>query len=152
MPSRHIKKELQQGGLTITDVASIILNIDEYKTFVPHCTSSKILRKEEEFLLAEITISFSMLKVSYVSEINFQLNKNKATIEVRERGNKVFKRLLNVWILETLEDKIAIDFFVDFEIRTKILNTIASASLPIISDIIINAFEQRVQILKSTLS
>ncbi len=152
MPSRHIKKELQQGGLTIADVASIILNIDEYKTFVPHCTSSKILRKEEGFLLAEITISFSMLKVSYVSEINFQLNKNKATIEVRESGNKVFKRLLNVWILEILEDKIAIDFFVDFEIRTKILNTIASASLPIISDIIINAFVQRVQILKSTLS
>jgi len=148
MPSRHIKKELKKEGLSIVDVASIILNVDEYKSFVPHCTASKILQKKDGFLLAEITISFSVFRVSYISEINFQLSKDKAVIEVRENGHKVFKRLLNVWTLELIDDKIMVDFFVDFEIHKKILNTIASASLPIISDIILNAFIQKVKSLK----
>lgn len=148
MPSKHIKKELINDGYSIEDLTSVILDVNEYKNFVPHCSASRILKKEKNFLLAEITISFSIFKVSYVSEINFSTKDNKATIEVRESRKKTFKHLLNVWNLEVREDKIFVDFFVDFEIQKRILNAAATASLPVISEIILHAFIKRIKQIK----
>lgn len=149
MPTKHIVKELKNDGYSLKDVAEIILNVNEYKNFVPHCTASKILQKRDGFLLAEITISFSIFKVSYISEITFEMKQNIATIEVRESSHKTFNKLLNIWNLALKDDKIFIDFFVDFEIKKPILNTIATASLPLISDIILNSFIKRIKTIKN---
>ena len=140
MPTRRIHKKFSNPNLELNEVIDIILNVDEYKNFVPHCCYSKILNKKDEEIEAEIAISFSIFKVSYISQIKYKIDGNKAEIEVNEKYTNTFKRLFNKWIVEVSKHEISVDFFVDFEIKNMFLNKIASASLPLTSEIILNAF------------
>jgi coenzyme Q-binding protein COQ10 len=148
MPSKHIKKEFSSDEYSLQNFIDVILNVDEYKNFIPHCTKSKILEKQENALIAEIEISFSIFKVSYISKIDFNIEANKASIEVREHGKHTFKNLLNIWNLKLENEKIIIDFFVDFEMKKMILNTAVSASLAFISEMILNSFLKRIKQVK----
>jgi coenzyme Q-binding protein COQ10 len=148
MPTRRIQKKISNSGLALEKVLDIILNVNEYQKFVPHCTHSKILKRQEGLIDAEITISFSIFKVSYISEIRYKTKGNIAEIEVREKHTHTFKTLFNKWIIKVTEDEICVDFFVEFEIKNIFLNKIASASLPLVSEIILNAFIKRVNDIK----
>jgi coenzyme Q-binding protein COQ10 len=148
MPIRRIQKKVLNSGATLDKILDIILNVNEYQKFVPHCTHSKILKKQEGLIEAEITISFSIFKVSYISEIIYKVNGNIAEIEVREKKTHTFKNLFNKWIIKLTKDEICVDFFVEFEIKNILLSKIASASLPLVSEIILNAFIKRVNHIK----
>jgi coenzyme Q-binding protein COQ10 len=149
MPTRRITKKISNPNLELNEVVDIILNVDDYKNFVPHCSYSKILNKKDEEIEAEIAISFSIFKVSYISQIKYKISGNKAEIEVREKYTNTFKKLFNKWIIEVNKDEINVDFFVDFEIKNMLLNKIASASLSITSEIILNAFIKQVMKVKT---
>jgi ribosome-associated toxin RatA of RatAB toxin-antitoxin module len=149
MPQREIKKHFETTA-SLKQISSIILNVEEYKNFVPHCVHSKILKQEEGFIMAEITISFLHFKISYTSEINFEFFDNMVIIKVTESKNygvKTFKHLFNKWVIRLQNNKAEVDFFVDFEVTNFILNKVASASLPFISEIVLQAFLKKVQTL-----
>lgn len=140
MPCKEITKTIQKKDNTIQKIADIILNIQDYKNFIPHCTHSKIIHKENELIIAEITISFTKFNISYTSKIIFTQTENILQILVTECGTSVFKRLINTWQVEEKADNITIKFKVDFEIKNVILNLAAKASLPFVTEAILNAF------------
>jgi coenzyme Q-binding protein COQ10 len=144
MPYKNIIKVYKNQGLEVSQVLDVILNVDKYNQFVPHCSHSKVLQKNNDFIEAEITISFSVFKVSYTSIIKYKSVQNKAEVLVKEKSGNVFKNLQNIWLIEVDENSISINFDVRFEIKNFILNKIASSSLNIISEIILNAFLKRI--------
>lgn len=52
----------------------------EYKSFVPFCTDSKVVFKNDKLMLAKLTVGFGMITESYTSKITFQ---RPSLVEVR---------------------------------------------------------------------
>ncbi len=151
MPKKHINKIIKaQNGLTPKKLGEIVLDIEEYPNFVPYCSSAKVLRKEEGSLIAEVTISFSIFKVVYTSDIKFGGNDDLFIIELTEEKTAKtshFRYLNNSWKFKSLPEsgEIEIDFYVDFELKNIFLNKAASASLDAIASFVLNAFIKKVK-------
>jgi coenzyme Q-binding protein COQ10 len=147
MPKKHIVKQLRTT-LNAKEAAEIVLNVHHYKDFIPYCTHSKILERSDGNFTAEITISFAIFKVSYISEIKYRGDENFFEIDVTESHsshNKIFKHLLNTWKFKKSGEVMEVNFSVDFEIKNKILNGLAGKSINIASEVILRAFLQRIQ-------
>ena len=81
MPKRHIIKIIKTQ-LNAKEVGDVILNINDYKHFIPYCTQSEILETKENAIIAKITVAFAFLKVEYTSEIFFNGDENQFIITV----------------------------------------------------------------------
>ncbi len=149
MPVKKIYKRISSSTLTPEIIGNIILDIEDYQNFIPYCNSSKILMQSESFIKAEIAICFSIFKAVYTSDINFISEENKFQINLtddRAVSDNPFKHLANQWIIKRISPtELEINFFVDFTLKNFLLNKIATASLDIVANIILNAFIKKVK-------
>ena len=65
-------------------------NVAEYKNFVPFCTDSKVVFKNDKLMLAKLTVGFGVISESYTSKVTFQ---RPSLVEVRALSHH-----LEVWI------------------------------------------------------
>lgn len=140
MHKKRIIKYFESHGFSLTQIAGIILDVNEYKKFVPHCSYSKIISHVGNEIIAEICISFSVFKIYYTSQIEYFEKDDVFEIIVKEKGSHVFKHILNTWKIKKNGKKMEVDFYVEFEMKNKILNKIAGTSLSFVSEKIVNAF------------
>lgn len=146
MIQKRITRSVDASQFHPNDIVGIILDVKDYKDFIPYCSSSKVLKKQSDVYIAEVVISFSIFKITYTSRIEFKEENGFSTIEVVEAENgqnKIFNHLENRWIITQLNDKVIIDFFVKFELKNKILNILSSKMIDIVSNSIIDAFLKR---------
>ena len=129
----------------IEDIAGIVLDVASYKNFVPHVSTSRIISQNGNEIIAELVISFLNFKVPYTSKITFDISEKEAIINVTEHGSNTFKKLYNKWKILKADKEIIIDFEVEFELSNKMLNFLASASLGLVADTILEAFIKRTQ-------
>lgn len=134
-------KKFNSKKATPQNLAGLILNVEDYKNFVPHVSHSHILNKQDGQIIAELIISFMKFEVPYTSKIIYEINEKEAIIYVTEYSSKTFKKLYNKWnIIKTGDEEVTINFEVEFQLSNKILNLIAGASLNVVADIILDAF------------
>lgn len=136
-------KKFSHKNATPQNIAEIILDVNNYKNFIPHVSSSNIISFKNEEIIAELVVSFLKFHVPYTSKITYNINKNEAIINVCEYNSKTFKKLFNVWKITKEGDSMVIDFKVEFEFSNKMLQFIASASLNIVSEMILETFIAR---------
>lgn len=133
-----------ETDLTAKEMAFTVLDVAKYKNFVPYCTHSKILEKKENLIIAEITISFAIFKINYISEIKFFGDEEYFEIEVTESSKhndkKVFNHLKNIWKFKKNGNFMEIEFNVEFHIKNKVLHAVAEKSLNIVSEKILKVF------------
>lgn len=129
-----------QSNASIQDIAGIVLDVKNYKNFVPHVSASNVIHQDENKIIAELIISFLSFKVPYTSKITFDINSKEAIINVSEHGSNTFKKLYNKWKITKNEQEIIIDFEVEFELKNKMLGLLASASINLVADVILESF------------
>ena len=56
-------------------IFNLINNVDNYQKFLPWCTNSKILIKQDSSMTAEIEISKSFVNWKFTTENNYKVNK-----------------------------------------------------------------------------
>lgn len=144
MAEKTITRFIEGESLQVKDVIKIILDVDEYKNFVPYCKHSRVVVERQYYKIAEILIAFSVFKILYKSEIKFGDN----YIEVREyqeddRSFHVFKHLYNSWKFCKTGAGVKIVFYINFEVKNKFLNKIVEKALDRISEIIVESFIRR---------
>jgi coenzyme Q-binding protein COQ10 len=141
MPTASIKKEI---SCTKENLIKMVLDIEKYPEFVPWCIKSKIYEKKEKGnkveITADLTIGKSFFNETYKSFVIY--NKDSDSILVTNIYGPL-KYLENKWFFKQVGKKSEIDFQIDFELKSKLLNLLMVKSFDIGLKKIAEAFEKR---------
>ena len=122
----------------------MVLDIEKYPEFVPWCLDSKVYEKKDKGdtveIIADLTIGKSFFKETYKSFVIY--SKSADTIYVTSMEGPL-KYLENKWFFKKSGKNSEIDFYVNFELKNKILNLFMSKYFNIGLNKIANAFERR---------
>ena len=149
MPTTSIKKEI---SCSKDNLIKMVLDIEKYPEFVPWCISSKINIAEDKGdrteITADLTIGKSFFKETYKSFVIYE--KKRDSIHVTNIGGPL-KYLENKWLFKEKGEKSEVEFYIDFELKNKILNLLVTKSFNIGLKKIADAFEKRaIELFNST--
>ena len=141
MPSASIKKEIPCSK---ENLIKMVLDIEKYPEFVPWCLNGKIHSKNDKGekieIIADLTIGKSFFNETYKSFVIY--NKSSDSIHVTNMGGPL-KYLENKWFFKTIGKSSEINFYIDFELKNKILNILMSKYFNRGIKKITEAFEKR---------
>jgi len=149
MPSASIKKEIPCSK---ENLIKMVLDIEKYPEFVPWCLNGKIHTKTDKGdkveITADLTIGKSFFNETYKSLVIY--NKSSDSIHVTNMKGPL-KHLENKWFFKQKGENSEVDFHVDFELKSKILNMFLIKSFDVGLKKIADAFEKRAKdLFKST--
>ena len=149
MPSASIKKKIPCSKKNLIEM---VLDIEKYPEFVPWCLDSKIHDKTDKGetieIKADLTIGKSFFRDTYKSFVIY--NKSEDSIHVTNIGGPL-KNLQNEWFFKQDGDSSKVEFYVDFELKNKILNVLMIKSFDLGLKKIADAFEKRaIQLFEKT--
>ena len=121
---------------------NIIMDIENYPNFLPWCSSASILDRKENHLIAELEITFKGVSYSYISRVYSRKLGGSYEIEV-EGVSGPCKYLKNSWVIKSINNCSEVKFFIDFELKSRILDMVVNMFFSTISEKIIGAFEAR---------
>lgn len=95
----------------------LVADVAKYPQFLPWCIGAKIRTQTETELVADLTIGFGPFRESFTSRVNL-LRPGKITTRYE---NGPFRYLNNEWNFYPDPRGCRVDFFVDFEFRSRLL-------------------------------
>lgn len=97
---------------------ALVAGIEQYPKFLPWCIGARIRERNETVVVADLIIGFKMFRERFTSRVT--LNPEARRIDV-EYTDGPFKYLKNHWIFQPHPTGCEIDFYVDFEFRSRLL-------------------------------
>ncbi len=139
MPTHQEKKILPYTKEQLFD---LIVDIDAYPKFLPWCVGARITKKEEQVIWADLMIGYKMLREKFSSKVVLEYP-DMITVEYQTGP---MKYLRNYWRLREMPGgHTEIDFFVDFEFKSKLFHSLSVLFLNEIIKHMVSAFEERAE-------
>lgn len=136
MPTYAERKQLAYSAQQLHD---LVADVESYPKFLPWCVAARNRAKNGNVLISDLVIGFKMFRERFSSEVT--LTPGRIDVAYKEGP---FKYLTNHWIFEPQEDgSTIIDFYVDFEFRSKLLQSVMGALFNEAVKVMVNAFEKR---------
>jgi coenzyme Q-binding protein COQ10 len=118
----------------------LVADVDRYPEFLPWCIGARIRRRRGNMVIADLVIGFKMIRERFTSEV--KLYPEDKRIDVRYVEGP-FKYLNNSWQFYEHERGCKVDFYIDFEFRTRFLQRMME---PLFNEAVkrmVRAFESR---------
>ena len=142
MPTHAEKKRLPY---TPAEMFDLVADIEKYPEFLPWCVGTRIRSREGNLVVADMIIGYKMFRERFTSRVTLD-RPDRIDVEYSEGP---FKYLQNHWIFEPdgpgNEQGTCIDFFVDFEFKSRILQAMIGVVFGEAVRIMVNAFERRAE-------
>ncbi len=124
---------------TSEQLFDLVADVAKYPQFLPWCVGARIRSKTAAELVADLTIGFGPFRESFTSRV--VLDRPHA-VRVRYE-NGPFKYLKNQWTFAPDPRGSKVDFFVDFEFRSRILQAAIGVVFHEAVRLMVNAFIKR---------
>jgi coenzyme Q-binding protein COQ10 len=95
----------------------LVAEVAKYPQFLPWCVAARVRSRTETQLLADLTIGFGPFRESFSSRV--ALHRPDSIVVTYENGP--FQHLTNSWAFHPVPEGTRVDFHVDFEFRSRIL-------------------------------
>lgn len=95
----------------------LVADVARYPEFLPWCVGARIRSRSEALMIADLTIGFGPFRESFTSRVS--LDRPRLITVAYENGP--FRYLTNRWAFEPRGEGCRIDFHVDFEFRSRVL-------------------------------
>ncbi len=130
---RHVPHSPQQ-------MFALVADIEKYPDFLPWCVGTRVRSNDGEVVLADMVIGYKMFREKFTSKVRLS---RPDRIDVAYMDGP-FKYLNNHWIfLQESDGTCTVDFYVDFEFRSKILQKMIGAVFNEAVKIMVQSFEKR---------
>lgn len=97
---------------------TLVAAVDRYPEFLPWCMGARIKRREETIFWADLIIGFKIFRETFTSKVMLHAP-DRIDVELVEGP---FKHLINRWAFAPDDEGgCRIDFYVDFEFRSRVL-------------------------------
>lgn len=141
MPTHAEKRKLPYSQ---EQLFALVADVEKYPEFLPWCLASRIRKREGDIFWADLVIGFKMVRERFTSKVSLS---GPGRIDVTYTDGP-FRYLNNHWLFEPDPDGGCwIDFYVDFEFRSKMLQKLIQ---PLFSEAVsrmVAAFETRATVL-----
>ncbi len=141
MPSASIKKEIPCSK---ENLIKMVMDIEKYPEFIPWCLNGKIHTINDKGnkieIIADLTIGKNFFNETYKSFVIYE--KSSDTISVSNIDGPL-KHLENKWFFKEKGNNSEVDFYIDFELKNKILNLFMTKFFDIGLKKIADSFEKR---------
>lgn len=121
MPVHAEKRKLPYTPRQLYD---LVADVKRYPEFLPWCLAARIKSHEDNIILADLVIGFKMLRERFTSRVELhEEDPENLRIDVSYVDGP-FRYLNNHWMFLADEEGCLIDFYVDFEFRSKLLQRV----------------------------
>ena len=117
----------------------LVADVERYPEFLPWCVGSRILSRDGNVIRADLMVGFKMVREKFTSQVTLSRPDH---IDV-EYQKGPFKYLNNHWKFIPNDGGCVIDFFIDFEFRSRMLQGLIG---PLFNEAVrrmVSAFETR---------
>lgn len=129
---------------TAKQMYDLIADVDAYPKFLPWCSAARIRKRTpdgvNEIVEADLVISFKVFRERFGSRVTLMPKDSNIIVEYLDGP---FKYLKNNWSFQDCDDGCEVDFYVDFEFKSKILQTLIGVVFTEAMHRIVKAFENR---------
>jgi coenzyme Q-binding protein COQ10 len=125
---------------------NLVLDVECYPQFVPHCREVRLLshRMEEPgttIIVSRMTVGFSVLQLGYANQTVGDAISRRIRVDALDGPLRYLRAL---WSFEPLDEGYTrIQFSVDYEFNNPVLAAVASRVFEVMFSEILNAFERR---------
>jgi coenzyme Q-binding protein COQ10 len=137
MPTHAEKKLVPYTSL---QMYTLVANIEDYPEFLPWCSKVIILKKTEQEVVADLVIGYKIFKERFTSKVTL---KPYHSIDVQYIQGPL-KFLSNHWhFIEHDNNQCMLDFYVDFDFKTRFLQSLMEKFFNEAVKRMTHAFEKR---------
>ncbi len=124
---------------TVDQMYDLVADVGRYHDFLPWCAASRVKSRTETELLADLTIGFGPFRESFTSRVALE---KPRMVQVKYE-NGPFRYLNNQWSFTPADHGCRVDFFVDFEFRSRLLQSAIGVVFNQAVQAMVNAFLKR---------
>lgn len=95
----------------------LVADVERYPEFLPWAIAARIRKRQGNVFYADLVIGFRMIRERFTSRVT--LNRPRRIDVIYTEGP--FKYLNNHWVFEPHPEGCLVDFYVDFEFRSRVL-------------------------------
>ncbi len=141
MPT-HAEKRLLR--FSPQDMFDLVADVPRYPEFLPWCVGARVRRRQGDVMWADLVIGFKMFRERFTSKVT--MDRDNLRIDV-SYSDGPFKYLNNHWIFEPHPAGTMIDFYVDFEFRSRLLQKTIGLVFNEATHLMVASFEKRARAL-----
>jgi len=139
-----VHHERRHVAYTAEQMFDLVAAIDAYPQFLPWCTAARVREKSDRMVVADLAIGYKAVRERFTSRV--RLDRPRRIDVVYTEGP--FRHMNNTWLFEPMEDgTCTIDFHVDFEFRSRLLQSIIGLFFHEAVRRMVRAFETRAEAL-----
>ena len=136
MPTHAERKRLPYSPEQMFD---LVADVRRYPEFLPWCVGARVISREEGELIADLTIGFKMFRETFRSRVGLE---RPGHVHV-EYLTGPFRYLNNHWRFAPVEGGCEVQFFVDFEFKSRLLQAVIGTVFNEAVRLMVRAFERR---------
>ncbi len=147
----HAHHETRILPYTPQQLFALVADVEKYPEFLPWCRAARVSERTANSFLGELIVSFSHLTERYSSRVI--LTPPTDTAEGRIEVTLVkgpFTRLDNHWRFTSHPQGCELYFAVEFEFKSKLLNSLIGGMFTRASEKMVAAFTERAETLYAT--
>ena len=122
----------------------LVADVDRYPEFLPWCVAARVRQRSETLLVADLMIGFRMFRERFTSRVSLKESAQRIDVVYAEGP---FKYLENHWAFRDHPEGCEIDFYVDFEFRSRLLQKVIEGLFTEAVRRMVAAFEDRARAL-----
>lgn len=136
MPTHQEKRLLPHSA---DELYELVTDVEDYPNFLPWCVALRVKSRDEREIRADMVVGFKMLRERFTSKVTLT---PKTRIDV-EYLDGPFRYLENRWQFMDKDGGCEIDFYIDFEFRSRILRKVMEPLFHEAVRRMVRAFEKR---------
>jgi coenzyme Q-binding protein COQ10 len=136
MPTHAEKRVLPY---TPEQLFSLVADIERYPEFLPWCVAARITKRRPNLMVADLVIGFRMFRERFTSRVALDPPRR---IDVAYADGP-FRRLSNHWVFEKAPGGCRIDFYVDFEFKSRLMQRLIEVLFSEAVRRMVGSFEKR---------
>ena len=141
MPT-HAEKRLISH--TPEQMYQLVADIEKYSEFLPWCVGTRIRSRDGDVILADMVIGYKVFRERFTSRVTLTPTQR---IDVAYSEGP-FRYLNNHWkFIPEGDGQCTVDFYVDFEFHSRILQKMIGAVFNEAVKIMVHAFEKRADVI-----
>lgn len=118
---------------------ALVADVGRYPEFLPWCLGARIRERRPDRILAELEIGFRLLRERFLSRVTLD---PPCRIDVSYEDGP-FEYLNSRWTFTPVAGGVRVDFFVDFEFRSRLLQKLMGVVFGEAVRRMVGAFEKR---------
>lgn len=116
-----VHRERRVLPYTPRQLFDLVADIEAYPQFLPWCIGARITKREGPLVVADLIIGFRLFRERFTSKVTLLPDNQDGPRIDTVYADGPFKRLENHWIFHPHQDGCDVEFFVDFEFKSFLL-------------------------------